>query len=71
MKQMHKSDEEFGLEVKKEKTAMNFDVVLAQGEVLRGKTGWFSYCGMELDTRTLEIRKTGRKDANGKQCLLY
>lgn len=56
---MHRGDEEYGVVVKSEKSLANFDICTVDGiripEIGLGTK--FPYCGISIDTRTLEVSK--------------
>ncbi|KAK3063716.1 hypothetical protein LTS18_013345, partial [Coniosporium uncinatum] len=58
LRQMHAGLPAYGVEVKKDKTQTNFDVAI-NGNFVKGCVfdGVFPYCGVLLDTRSLEICK--------------
>jgi telomerase reverse transcriptase len=56
---MHKGQPKYGVEVKPAKSMANFDVVIDDGSRIcrSGPDGKFPYCGVSIDTTTLEISK--------------
>jgi len=58
LRQMHAGLPAYGVQVKKDKTQTNFDMVV-DGSLVRGVAldGMFPYCGVLLDTQSLEICK--------------
>ena len=72
---MHRGFSEYGVSISPHKSLVNFDVAVDGCPVpkLKGSlTTKFPYCGLQIDTRTLEICKTGagtghEADANDKK----
>lgn len=66
---MHKGHPEYGVVVKPTKSLANFDVTTDSGERIAtsGSDGKFPYCGVCIDTATLEIsKKTERPQKSGE-----
>lgn len=68
--QMHKGDAEFGVQVKTSKTALNFDMSF-EGKGMQVVSGAFPYCGMEIDSTVLDVRKAGRKTSDGEWPVIW
>lgn len=69
---MHKGHPEYGVIVQPAKSLVNFDVTLANGQPITTSDpdGKFPYCGVCIDTTTLEIsKKTDAPEKAGKQYL--
>ncbi|KAJ6445860.1 RING-finger domain containing protein [Purpureocillium lavendulum] len=63
---MHQGLPDFGVEVSKEKTLVNFDMSLSGDVVARIDEGiGFPYCGTRIDCQTLEITKDRDRDESG------
>ena len=66
---MHQGHPEYGVVVKAAKSLANFDVTIGNGERIAtsGPDGKFPYCGICIDTATLEVsKKTERPEKAGK-----
>ena len=50
-------NEAYGIQVRPEKSLVNFDHEVDGAPVPRSNQDWFPYCGVMIDTRTLEITK--------------
>ena len=60
---MHRGVPEYGVQVSREKTLVNFDMELADGAVARVREGaGFPYCGTKIDCQTLDITKDRNRD---------
>ena len=67
---MHKGHPEYGVVVQPAKSLVNFDVALANGQRIATSDadGKFPYCGVCIDTTTLEVsKKTDQPEKAGKQ----
>lgn len=67
---MHRGHPEYGVVVQPAKSLVNFDVAVAHGQRIAtsGPDGKFPYCGVCIDTATLEVsKKTERLPKAGKQ----
>lgn len=75
VKVMHREHAEYGVSVKREKSLTNFDAVTDDGRPIAkcASSAKFPYCGVLLDTRTLEVSKdakrAGQSSKSGKSML--
>ena len=66
---MHKGHPEYGVVIKPSKSMANFDVTTEEGDRIAtsGSDGKFPYCGVCIDTTTLEVsKKTERLTKTGR-----
>lgn len=57
---MHEGHAEYGVRVQASKSVSNFDVEVDGGLITQCESkSWFVYCGVRIDTRTLEVSKHG------------
>jgi telomerase reverse transcriptase len=70
---MHRGHADYGVVVKPAKSMTNFEVILDGGTRISRSTvdNSFPYCGVHLDTRTLEVRKSRERSADSSKLRLY
>jgi telomerase reverse transcriptase len=68
IKVMHRGHADYGVIVKSAKSSTNFEAVTDAGQAITiaNSDGGFPYCGVSIDTTTLEVSKAGRTGRNGE-----
>jgi len=68
IKVMHRGHPDYGVVVKSAKSLTNFEAVTDAGQSIArvDSAGGFPYCGVKIDTTTLEVSKAGRSTRDGK-----